>query len=174
MAVDRTVGWFTSCYPVIIDCKKDINHTLSSTKEELRNIPENGISYLPVSHDLPENTDIIFNFYENNTADTINEVNLVAFNSGSSAFLGKVSVDCIITNGILTVNISVPESIHKKEICKELGVEFSGQLNSIVDFCCRNHTVMQTPSDFSDDELTQTELDELKDLFEWTDIDEEQ
>ena len=158
----------------MIDSEKDINHTLISTKEELRNIPESGISYLILSHGLPENADIIFNFYENITADKTNGNQLVVFNSGSSAFSGKISVDCIITNDILTVNISVSKSVHKKEICKELGEEFFGQLKRIIDLCTQNSTVIQTLSDFSDDELTQEELNELKDLFEWTDIDEEQ
>ena len=165
VSVDRTVGWFTSCYPVVFDGEKDINQTIISTKEELRRIPENGISYLMHSHGLSENADILFNFYETDLTDSENGNKLVAFKGGSVAFSDKISVDCFIANGILEVNIVVPESVHKKEICKELGVEFSGQLMKIIDLCTHNHTAVRTPSDFSDSELTQNELSDLNDLF---------
>ncbi|MEF7638781.1 condensation domain-containing protein, partial [Bacillus thuringiensis] len=43
--IDRTVGWFTSMYPVIIEGKEEISESIIVTKEMLRNVPNYGIGY---------------------------------------------------------------------------------------------------------------------------------
>jgi len=45
--VSRTVGWFTSVYPVILDMRKakDIAYEIKSVKENLRHIPNKGVGY---------------------------------------------------------------------------------------------------------------------------------
>ena len=85
-------------------------------------------------------------------------------------FTNKISIDCIVTDDIVTINISVPECRHKKHICEELGTEIARQTEKLVDICTATDTVIKTCSDFSDDELTDTELDELKDLFALADV----
>ena len=76
-------------------------------------------------------------------------------------------------DNILTLGISVPKCKYKKHITEKLGIEFVNQIEKIVDICTATDTVIKTRSDFSDIELTEIELDELKDLFDWTDNDEE-
>lgn len=172
IAIERTIGWFTSCYPIVIDNDNNVTDVLISTKETLRKIPKNGIDYLLLSQSFHKNADIIFNFYKNSLADEDRKNKLIAFNSGTSVYPGKINVNCIITNAILTVNISVPKCKHKQQISEELGMEFVKQIQKIIDICTTTDTVIKTRSDFSDDELTEIELDELKDLFDWIDDDE--
>ncbi|WP_167455902.1 non-ribosomal peptide synthetase [Tenacibaculum singaporense] len=45
--VTRTVGWFTSLYPYLlnVDSTEDLSNVLIATKDSLRNIPNNGIGY---------------------------------------------------------------------------------------------------------------------------------
>ena len=43
--IDRTVGWFTIVYPVILNCDDDIEKNIISTKEMLRMIPNHGLGY---------------------------------------------------------------------------------------------------------------------------------
>uniref|UniRef100_UPI0021B523DC condensation domain-containing protein n=1 Tax=Paenibacillus xylanexedens TaxID=528191 RepID=UPI0021B523DC len=45
--VTRTVGWFTSIYPVVFDLKKaeGIGYWIKSFKEKLRRIPNKGVGY---------------------------------------------------------------------------------------------------------------------------------
>lgn len=46
IAIDRTVGWFTSTYPVVVsDIGKTIEDDIITTKDTLRRIPNNGIGY---------------------------------------------------------------------------------------------------------------------------------
>lgn len=44
--IERTVGWFTSMYPVALEFKEDLlSEQISLVKQTLRNIPNNGIGY---------------------------------------------------------------------------------------------------------------------------------
>ena len=45
--LSRTVGWFTSLYPVLLDLEEetDPGRSLRSIKEQLRQIPNHGIGY---------------------------------------------------------------------------------------------------------------------------------
>lgn len=170
IAVERTVGWFTSCYPVVINNSKNIAEELVNVKETMRRIPKNGIEYLLVNDGFHINTDIIFNFYKTGLTEENNENEAIDF-VGASVFPGKINVNCLIIDNTVMVNISVPESQHKANISEELGKKFVEQTERIVDVCTTTE-VVKTRSDFSDDTLTESELDELKDLFDWTDDDE--
>lgn len=172
IAVERTVGWFTSCYPIIIDNNNEVE-ALINTKETLRRIPKNGIDYLLLNEGFNENIDVKFNFYRSNTAEDASGNKLMAFNYEMSVFPGFTNVNCFIEDNILSVNISVPYGRHREMLAKELTEEFVKQTERLVEICTGTDTVVRTLSDFSDNELTEDELDELKDLFDWTDANEQ-
>ena len=173
IAIERTVGWFTSCYPVVVNNNLSITDELISIKETIRRIPKIGIDYLLLSQNFHQNLNIKFNFYKNSLPidESVNE--LVAFNSVTSVFPQKINVNCFIIDDILKLNISVPVCKHKKGISNELGTEFITQIENLVRICTETDKVIKTKSDFSDDGLTEIELNELKDLFDWTDNDEQ-
>ena len=173
VAIEHTIGWFTSCYPVIVNNSGNIADELINTKETLRRIPRNGIEYLLMSDGFHKNSDIIFNFYRNSISNKNRENKLIAF-GGTSVFPGKINVSCFVSDDILTIGITVPKCKHRINISEELGLEFVAQIENIVNICTTTDTVIKTRSDFSDDTLTQNELDELQDLFDWGDDDEEQ
>lgn len=173
IAVERTVGWFTSCYPVVINNNSSITDELINTKETIRKIPRSGIDYLLLSYNFHENLNIKFNFYKNSLPIDKTGNELIAFNSDSSVFPQKINVNCFITDDILKLNISVPACKHKKGISSEVGDEFIRQIDNLVRICTETDKVTKTSSDFSDNELTEIELNELKDLFDWTDNDEQ-
>ena len=162
IAIERTIGWFTSCYPIVINNNENVAEELINTKEAMRRVPKNGIDYILLFNEFHKNTGIIFNFYK---ADENRDSNLVAF-SGASVFPGKINVNCFVADNILSLDISVPKCKHKPGISEELGLEFVAQIHKIIDFCTATDTVIKTRSDFSDDTLTQSELDELMDLFD--------
>ncbi|MBQ7478041.1 MAG: hypothetical protein IJT01_03960, partial [Selenomonadaceae bacterium] len=46
LAIDRTVGWFTSIYPVVVEgLTGDLLHDLLGTKEALHRVPNKGVGY---------------------------------------------------------------------------------------------------------------------------------
>jgi amino acid adenylation domain-containing protein/non-ribosomal peptide synthase protein (TIGR01720 family) len=53
--ISRTVGWFTSCFPVLLKRQSDqLEHTLIETKEQLRKMPQHGIGYWILRYLSPE------------------------------------------------------------------------------------------------------------------------
>ena len=171
IALEHTIGWFTSCYPVVVNNSGDIAKELINTKETIRKMPMSGIEYLLLSDGFHDKTDIIFNFYKNSISNENRENKLLAF-GGSSVFPGKINVSCFVTDDILSISIAVPKCKHKPGIGEELGLEIVAQIENIIDLCAGADKVIKTSSDFSDETLTQSELDELKELFEWGDDDE--
>ncbi|MBR4827562.1 MAG: amino acid adenylation domain-containing protein, partial [Oscillospiraceae bacterium] len=61
--IDRTVGWFTSMYPVELRCTCDLEEAVAGTKDMLREVPNHGIGYGllkgPVAVDA---LDVYFNY----------------------------------------------------------------------------------------------------------------
>ncbi len=52
--ISRTVGWFTSIYPVLLECGSDSPAAvIRSVKETLRQVPNNGIDYLLIRNADP-------------------------------------------------------------------------------------------------------------------------
>ncbi|MEY4579588.1 MAG: Linear gramicidin synthase subunit, partial [Pseudomonadota bacterium] len=43
--VSRTVGWFTSEYPVVLASAVELSDTIKQVKEQLRNVPQRGLGY---------------------------------------------------------------------------------------------------------------------------------
>ena len=164
IAVERTIGWFTSCYPVVINKNENITEELINVKETMRRIPKNGVEYLLMTEKFHKNTDILFNYYKTSLAEEKREDNRITF-GGTSIFPGKINVNCFAIDGIVTVNISVPKCKHKPQIGEELGKEFQREIERIVDICTGIEETVKTRSDFSDNTLTESELNELMDLF---------
>jgi non-ribosomal peptide synthase protein (TIGR01720 family) len=161
IATERTIGWFTSCYPVAINNNDNITEELVNVKEIMRRIPKNGVEYLLIYEKFHKNTDILFNFYKTST---VGEEKDITF-GGTSGFPGTININCFAVDDIVTVYISVPEGKHRPQIGEELGKEIMAQVERIIEACTKTDTVTKTSSDFSDDTLTQSELDELMDLF---------
>ena len=165
ISTERTIGWFTSCYPVVVNDSINVAEELVNVKDTMRRIPKNGVEYLLLNNGFHNNAHIKFNFYKNTVSNENRENKLVEFNGSSSVFPNMINVGCSVMDNILSVVITVPICKHKKGISEELGKEFIKQVEKIVDICTATDTVTKTSSDFSDDTLTQSELDELMDLF---------
>ncbi len=158
ISLGRTVGWFTSCYPVVIKNNKNISDELINTKEVLRRMPSDGIDYLLLGQSMHKNTSIVYNFYKTGFADN----GLRSFIGSESLFPDKINVNCYVDNEILKIYISVSECNHRENICEELGTEFVKQLEKMLEICTGSAETIKTRSDFTDDTLTQAELDELR------------
>lgn len=173
IAIDRTVGWFTTCYPVVFEKDSSETEALIETKEAMRRIPKNGVDYLLLREGFHKNTDIIFNYYRSDME--TGENGIVAFNSGAVGFKGKISVDCSVTDGLLSVSVVVPCGRHREMLAKELIDEFVKQVEKLVEICTETCTAVRTISDFSDNALTEAEFFEItehnstiKDIYDLT------
>ncbi|NWE36993.1 condensation domain-containing protein, partial [Pseudomonas gingeri] len=48
--LSRTVGWFTSLFPVNLTARDDLDGSIKSIKEQLRAVPDKGLGYGVLRH----------------------------------------------------------------------------------------------------------------------------
>ncbi|URZ07873.1 hybrid non-ribosomal peptide synthetase/type I polyketide synthase [Clostridium felsineum] len=106
--VDRTVGWFTSMYPLIFKVGEDLNTTIDNMLKEINNIPNKGMGYLLASDKFSNNI--------NMPQITINYVGSIAEGNGSmhdikmSEFLCGNDMDKMNSFlSSLSINVSMEE-----------------------------------------------------------------
>lgn len=64
--LEKSIGWFTSMYPIQITYQKNIEQFIRGVKMQLRNVPHKGVMYLPLRHSQEPISaikgDVLFNF----------------------------------------------------------------------------------------------------------------
>ena len=60
--ISRTVGWFTTLYPVALDARGDSGQALKRVKETLRAVPRNGLAYGPLHGASHQAAGVLFNY----------------------------------------------------------------------------------------------------------------
>lgn len=167
--VSNTVGWFTAFFPKTFNYETttDIASKIMITKEQMRQIPNGGIGYgllryLTSSLGKTEYPEIIFNFLgKQNTGDS----NIEFLSKNTRHPLSErhyyLEINALIKNGVLGLNWSFSNKIHKPETIKTLIDDFNESLKNIVTHCMSSNTVKYTPSDFEDVDLDQDDLDNL-------------
>ncbi|MED1784025.1 edeine non-ribosomal peptide synthetase EdeP [Brevibacillus fortis] len=170
MNVTRTVGWFTSMYPVLIETNST-NRTdhLKEVKEKLRQIPMGGLGFgwlHPHQLEAEEKSHVRFNYLGSVDNQPTDDLVLVGGNLTVDAGAGNhltalLDVAALIRQGELQVSVTYSLQKYRKETMEKLLESFSNELEQLIDHCCRQEAPEFTPSDFEDVELTQKELDLL-------------
>ena len=186
--VSRTVGWFTSRFPVLLPampsqpCRLEnaLPHLIKSTKETLSHIPLQGMAYgvLRYLDDMPAlpAPAISFNYLGQMDVGGESQGNESAATSlfeavpGSEAVQDRhgdnvathfISMNAMIVGGELQIRWSqVKEALKDKVDVNLLGHDFITALKDIVTHCGDSAQGF-TPSDFPLAALAQHELDEL-------------
>ncbi|MFD9741910.1 condensation domain-containing protein, partial [Umezawaea sp. NPDC059074] len=169
--VSRTVGWFTTRYPVVVDPSGEgWGARLKSVKEQLRAIPGRGLGYGSLRHhaaalaDAPEPA-VSLNY-------------LGRFDSAADEFYQDVSeirlgqhpddrrphaVDVVgfVADGVLEFTWSYSEALHDAAVIGRLAKDFAANLAAIVAHCAAPDAGGRTPSDFPLASLAQDDVDRL-------------
>ncbi|MGG0873168.1 condensation domain-containing protein [Brevibacillus laterosporus] len=184
--VNRTVGWFTSLFPVVIDLENDeLPLIIKSVKETLRRVPNKGMGYGILKHLTSDankqditfsiRPEISFNYLgvfdqqeeesESAGIPTGQPISPQYYDTHLLEFNGAVS------NNQLHVNCRFAPVAVDRAIVEILMERFKHNLLLISKHCLEKDTVEFTPTDFTEKELSQEQLDDLlDDLFE--DIDD--
>lgn len=177
--VSRTVGWFTSLYPFVLEIEKTtetvgLRTNWVKVKEDLRQIPNKGIGYglLEYSGDYSEPIacDIVFNylgeFNENNNESVdlfqfseLDQGNLIA--NENDALGAKLSVSGIIVKGKLSINLRFKSGTFESEKIKQLNSAYQYKLETIISQLSEQCEVYPTPSDYSYTKLSIEEYESL-------------
>ncbi|MFY0256434.1 amino acid adenylation domain-containing protein [Chitinophaga sp. 30R24] len=177
ISTDRTIGWFTSEYPVllIVDDKADTSHQVKVIKEQLHQVPNKGVGYgllHQYSRDqFTSRPDILFNYLGH-----------VAEHPLGKAFewLGNVAgceedqqnkqeypveISGIIKNGQLELAaVYHPASFDAATVNRWLD-KYLACLERLIDYCAARSATELTPSDFSYSGLSLDELEELNNML---------
>ncbi len=167
--IDRTVGWFTSVYPIIIDCCDDMEVSIISTKEMLRKVPNHGIGYgLLSSVSRQNNIDICFNY--------LGQMDINNFNNNSTYSVGKttadenriesnINMDGYIMNDTLSFSLTYDKTSYSQKHIKKLAQLYKNCLSEIIKFCVNRDDTVKTVSDYGVTDMEAAELDEIKEIL---------
>ncbi|TPG69307.1 amino acid adenylation domain-containing protein [Brevibacillus laterosporus] len=183
--LSRTVGSFTSAYPVMLDMdvpgglagEDALSHQIKSTKDSLRRIPDKGIGYGALKYLVPEDKKEIAFCSKPEIALTYLgqldcERNSEVFEISSFAATGSANSECykeytldikaFVTKGAMTLVVGYNRQQYNKATIERFIASFQQYLQSIIAHCVTREKE-RTLTDFSDEELT---LDELEDISE--------
>jgi len=179
--LSRTVGWFTSLFPVFLklDAATAAGEALTSVKEQLRSIPRRGLGYgllrylcgdaptMRALGDLPK-AEMSFNylgqfdlvFHEASPfAMATESAGPVRNLQGSRGHL--LEVTGLIAGGQLRINWTFSEHVHRRETVEELAHAFLSELQALIAHCQSPDVGSYTPSDFAVFNWSQSDLDSI-------------
>ncbi len=174
--VSRTVGWFTSMYPVMLEIpdSDDLGYQIKFVKESLRKIPNKGMGYNTLKYlTAAENKkgvsfnirpEVSFNYMGQFDEDVGVGFDLASESSGNnlnpnSECLYDIDVNCIVIQGKLQVSLTYNGKRYVAETIEKLGRDFKDELLVITAHCAGIEDTEITPSDIDYDGFDIDELD---------------
>nr|QEO74617.1 condensation domain-containing protein [uncultured bacterium] len=178
--VSRTVGWFTTIYPVLLEVqgsKERAGEVLKQVKEQVRAIPGQGIGYGILRYlggetgrqlqSLPH-AEVVFN-YLGQTDGVLGDTGVfgIARESSGSQCSQKgmrqhvLDINSLVVGGQLQLSWSFSRNLHRPETIEQLARNFINCLEAIISHCQSEDAGGYTPSDFPLAQLTQSELDHV-------------
>ncbi len=173
----RTVGWFTTLYPVKLEWKRGLEpeSALKSVKEQLRAVPHRGIGYGLLKYvrrepSLRKETapEVGFNYLgqfdqalETNGWFRGARENSGRTQGGKSKRPHLLEVTGSVMGGRLGMNWVYNRKIHRRETIERLARGYQESLRRLIGHCLRENVGGCTPSDFPLTLLTQEQVDEL-------------
>ncbi|NHN25922.1 amino acid adenylation domain-containing protein [Flavobacterium jejuense] len=185
--IDRTVGWFTSFYPILLEKKSNIiSNIIKHVKETLRQVPNNGMDYIirkyfaETSSEYQSKDEVTAQISFNYLGQFDNEIEGNSFCLAYEAKGDEVSknkvrdydwdVSGIVSNGELSMGIMYSSQQYSKETIEKLMAFYNESILEIVEYCCNYNNIELTPSDLTFKDITSEQLIELQEKYEIQDI----
>ncbi|GAA4033864.1 non-ribosomal peptide synthetase [Allokutzneria multivorans] len=175
--LSRTVGWFTSQFPLALAVPSgDWGTVLKSVKEQLRAVPHRGLSFEALrylrseldGHDLPE---ICFNYHgsfdiggEDASGLIRARCEEIGQNQPDDAERGHLlDVTGGVEDGVLQLDWEYSAEVHDEATVRRLAEATTQALREIIEHCSQPGVGGCTPSDFPLAKLTQAQVDAIGD-----------
>ncbi|OMF37149.1 condensation domain-containing protein, partial [Paenibacillus peoriae] len=188
--ISRTVGWFTSQYPVLLDIGRDhaLSGRIKQVKESLRHIPNKGLGY-GIWRYLSESgqavgqqadaqhlgqrqafaeSQVSFNYLGQFDQDLQNsDMRRSPYSIGSvvsdrTKMKYALDVSGIVTNGVLELDIRYNGKAFRKDTVHMLANLLKSNLLEMIEHCVTQEQTELTPSDVLLKGLTLEQLDTIK------------
>ncbi|WP_277965035.1 condensation domain-containing protein, partial [Pseudomonas sp. RIT-To-2] len=181
----RTVGWFTSLYPVKLTVRPSVAESIKRVKEQLRTIPNKGIGFGALRYLGSEETRqalaqlpvprITFNYlgqFDGSFAPASGAGETSALftpapessgaNQSPRAELGNwLSINGQVYNGELNLGWTFSRDMFAPATIQRLADDYAAELTALVAHCVDEQAQGVTPSDFPLAALDQAQLDSL-------------
>jgi non-ribosomal peptide synthase protein (TIGR01720 family) len=174
--LSRTVGWFTSVFPVVIELDGgDLATNIKSVKEQLRHVPRNGFSYgllrflsadIPADRALQPEIGFLYLGQFDQELSALASIKLAEESAGPSQSPKQrrshlLDFEARVADGKLQVSLTYSQSLHRRATISSLAEAFIEELRALIKHCQSAQEISYSPSDFPDAELNQQELDDL-------------
>ncbi|TBV12878.1 non-ribosomal peptide synthase/polyketide synthase, partial [Stutzerimonas kirkiae] len=175
----RTLGWFTSMYPLRLALARDEASSLKTVKEQLRAVPNKGLGYGLLRHlgketvrqalqRLPRG-EIVFNYLGqfDQSFDVRAGLFMPADESGGRSQSGEAPLDGLLSingqvyGGELSLGWTFSREVFDEETVQRLADEYTEELKALIEHCTAQGSAGLTPSDFPLAGLDQAQLDAL-------------
>ncbi|WDD36886.1 amino acid adenylation domain-containing protein (plasmid) [Nostoc sp. UHCC 0926] len=187
--LSRTVGWFTSLFPVLLQLPSlnQPGEVIKSIKEQLRAIPNRGIGYGILRYLCKDTTvnekiktipasEISFNYL--GQFDQIQSETGWKFapeSTGANQSLKQtrdhlLDINALVVEGELLIDWTYNTHVHTRATVEKLAQSYIQAIRSTIEHCQLAENRGYTPSDFPDVQLNQLQLDELLARFQTKNI----
>ncbi|MFC4314150.1 non-ribosomal peptide synthase/polyketide synthase [Steroidobacter flavus] len=172
--LSRTVGWFTSLYPVRLTTHDDLGTSIKTIKEQLRSVPNHGIEYGVLRYLTSHGAALAKTSYPRVSFNYLGQFDQTldgklwrlagesvgSLRAGTSHRRCWFDVGARVHERCLTVQWTYSRALHDEQDARQLIERFADQLNTLIDHCSSGVQGL-TPSDFPLTSLTQQQLDAL-------------
>ncbi|MFF2291042.1 amino acid adenylation domain-containing protein [Peribacillus butanolivorans] len=157
IAIDRTVGWFTTMYPMVLTGEDTLQSQIIETKERIRRIPNQGLGYGL----LEEATDIGVTF--NYLGEVISEDTPIPYGTGlaiaeENQLPGKLALNIFQYAGHMHITVSYSPKYISDNKANEFLAKYESNLKEIAEYCLGMGSVIKTPSDYTLNNMTMNDL----------------
>ncbi|MGR4879945.1 amino acid adenylation domain-containing protein [Streptomyces sp. LARHCF249] len=177
--LSRTVGWFTTAFPVALDVPgEDWGSGLKAVKEGIRAIPRRGLGYGALRHLAPEGSGLVgdascgpaisFNYlgqWDGSTStDGLIRKRLPGLGRDQAAGLPRphlIDIVAAVGDGELRIDWIHSPGNHTAETVERLAAEFLAALREVIAHCLAEGSGGATPSDFPLAGLDQAGVDRI-------------
>ncbi|GAA4279089.1 non-ribosomal peptide synthetase [Aquimarina mytili] len=179
--IGRTIGWFTSIYPVLLERNgEDVSNVVRNIKETLRAVPNKGIDYLIAQYtdvaplEQKSNAGISFN-YLGQFESAYENLQILKENKGNEISLHMEqhydwNVIGWVSEEKLKLELVYSTQQYKKETIASFIEVFKESLKDIINHCCQRNEVTLTPSDLTHNKLSIEDLDQIQSNLEIDDV----
>ncbi len=173
----RTLGWFTTLYPVRLDLPEDPSpaEAIKAVKEQLRAVPGHGLGYGLLAYADGEaekrpraQAEISFNYLGqfDQALPEESPFTLAAEERGPERDphglrTHLIQIDGGVSAGQLSLEWSFSREIHRAETIRALAEEYIAELSALIAHCLDPQAGGFTPSDFTDFGWEQGDLDDI-------------
>lgn len=168
--IDRTVGWFTTIYPVALEyLNNDIGKNVCTVKETLRKIPNHGIGYTVMRWLKDEelegiSPDVTFNYLGDFSKERDdNQIKILETDFGDQVsekndFGSNIVIDTVIIEDNLNIEIQFNSNEYQEPFIENMGLIFLNEMKKVITHCLKQEKTIWTQSDFNEKEWTEIEF----------------